>query len=71
MKVMPQQLKLVERLDLDIRINPFSLLFKLFMIAAIALLINFLCSRSYTSKTFSVEEVQVSAPISVSPPAPF
>ncbi|MUP43726.1 hypothetical protein [Christiangramia aestuarii] len=71
MKTMPQQVKLAERLDLDIRINPISLLFKLCMIAAIALFINFLTSRNYTSKKFEVEEVKISQPARLSPPVPF
>lgn len=71
MRVLPQQQKLFEGLDLEVRFNPFSLLIKIFLIAAIAVLINFLTSRNYDSKGHSNQEVQTAQMVRFSPPEPF
>lgn len=71
MRVLPQQQKLIESLDLEVRFNPFSLLIKIFMIAAIAVFINFLTSRNYASKVNSNEDVKTAQMARFSPPEPF
>ncbi|SDR87558.1 hypothetical protein SAMN04488552_1356 [Christiangramia echinicola] len=69
MRLFLRQIKLIDQTVTDI--NIISILFKFFLITAIALLVFFLTARTYSSTSFNDTSGNIPLLLKANPPAPY